>query len=118
MGIKRSGLAVDEHGRLISRHGDLVKDFDGDQVAANIKSRLLVFQFEWPYAPNQGISWFELLGKDVDYELLRSVLVRTILGTNGVKTLDFLEFDIDNKTRTLNITGRVNGEIKFEIGGD
>lgn len=90
-------------GDLFLQAGDLVWTTDlAAETAQRLRVRFRFFQGEWFLNRREGTPWFQsILVKDPSDQTIRAVFSQIITGTEGVKSLDSLSFDLDTSTRTL-----------------
>lgn len=82
--------------------GNLVLCTDVRAIASHVESRLRFFLGEWFLDLREGMPYFqEVLVKNPDISVVRSLLSRVILETPGVTTLDTADFTYDPAERTL-----------------
>ena len=115
-------LALNSNHDIEIINGELVFVDDADEVAQAVKTRLLFFFSEWPWAVNEGVPWFEqIFIKNPDFTLVESVLKTEIIETEGVVELFSFDLDFDRRNRGLKIEnliirsnfGLINTEISI-----
>ena len=78
--------------------------YGSEQIAQNIKSRLLFVRNEWFLKLPQGIPYFDLLGRNPNMEEIRSYMTAEILKTWGVDELIYITLDLEKGSRKLVVT--------------
>lgn len=85
---------------LVNRDLSLLRD--GDLVAQRIKQRLLTHLGEWFLDETIGLPWNQLIfQKGFPVNLIRSYIIRTIVLTVGIESLDTFELDVNSSTREM-----------------
>jgi hypothetical protein len=76
-----------------------------DAIRQQVIIRCKFFYEEWFLDERLGIPYFrDILIKNPNLDLVRSLYRQTILGTPGVATLPTLDLDLDTATRELTVT--------------
>ena len=95
---------------LLDNSGDLVVNSSGDielanSVAQKIRIRLLWFEGEWRWSPEEGLPYMgNLLVKSPDTDLFESMIREKIFEVDEVSEVKNVDIDIDPKTRKATIT--------------
>ena len=90
-------------GDLVIENGDLVIIYDDEALIQQLWLRLSDVLGDWFRDTTYGTDWFgSILGKKSDITR-RTELRRVILGTEGVSSLERLELEYANSSRTLTI---------------
>lgn len=86
--------------KLVNRDISLLRD--GDLVGQRIKQRLLTYLGEWFLDATIGLPWNELIfQKGFPINLIRSYIIRVIVLTVGIESLDTFELDVNSSTREM-----------------
>jgi hypothetical protein len=102
--IPTGDLAITDHGFVIAE--------GVQQIRQRIASRLKFFLGEWFLDLRQGIPYFrDVLVKNPNFDVIRSLMRRVILGTPGVLSLVRFDMEFDSSTRvaTFAFEAVVNG---------
>ena len=112
-------LFLDETGNISLRKSETL-DKLVDLICQRVKCRLQTFRGECYLDRNMGVPYFkEVMKKNPDLGKVRSLLAATIVGVEGVKSLEELKIKFDASTREYKVIFRaladngnvVNGEI-------
>lgn len=112
-------LFLDETGNISLRKSETL-DKLVDLICQRVKCRLQTFRGECYLDRNMGVPYFkEVMKKNPDLGKVRSLLAATIVGVEGVKSLEKLKIKFDASTREYKVIFRaladngnvVNGEI-------
>ena len=78
--------------------------YGSEEIAQNVRSRILFARGEWFLKLTQGIPWLtRLLGRNPRIEEIRAYVTAEILQTWGVEQLLTLSIYLDKRKRKLNI---------------
>ena len=113
---------------LLDKDGDLVVTDDGNIVLANsvaqkIRIRLLWFEGEWRWMPDEGLPYKDnLLVKDPDTDLFESMIREKIFDVDEVTAVEDVDITTDYKTRKANISftaktdeETINEEVTLDV---
>ena len=112
-------LFLDETGNISLRKSETLDELV-DLICQRVKCRLQTFRGECYLDRNMGVPYFkEVMKKNPDLGKVRSLLAATIVGVEGVKSLEGLKIKFDASTREYKVIFRaladngnvVNGEI-------
>lgn len=112
-------LFLDETGNISLRKSETLDELV-DLICQRVKCRLQTFRGECYLDRNMGVPYFkEVMKKNPDLGKVRSLLAATIVGVEGVKSLEELKIKFDASTREYKVIfraladngNRVNGEI-------
>lgn len=112
-------LFLDETGNISLRKSETLDELV-DLICQRVKCRLQTFRGECYLDRNMGVPYFkEVMKKNPDLGKVRSLLAATIVGVEGVKSLEKLKIKFDASTREYKVIFRaladngnvVNGEI-------
>lgn len=112
-------LFLDETGNISLRKSETLDELV-DLICQRVKCRLQTFRGECYLDRNMGVPYFkEVMKKNPDLGKVRSLLAATIVGVEGVKSLEELKIKFDASTREYKVIFRaladngnvVNGEI-------
>jgi len=112
-------LFLDETGNVSLRKSETLDELV-DLICQRVKCRLQTFRGECYLDRNMGVPYFqEVMKKNPDLGKVRSLLAATIVGVEGVKSLEGLKIKFDASTREYKVIFRaladngnvVNGEI-------
>ena len=89
---------------LIIENYDLALVDGIDLVRQAIKQRLLLVLEEWFLDDTVGVPWYQyIFQKGADINRVKSILINTISGTEGVIKITSFELDYNNVNRSLSI---------------
>jgi len=75
------------------------------QVAQLVRSRLQTIKGEWYREGSVGVPWFDsVFVNNYDLPTIESYIAKTIVSTNGVKSLDSMSTQVDRAARRLTVT--------------
>lgn len=106
---------------LAREGGDLVLISGAEEVAQNVKIRLLTMKYEWDFNVLLGVQWIDsggMFDPQVPKREKELVLRRVILETEGVLSLKSFLFRVDNvnKAAVVEFTATtVYGLIEMEV---
>lgn len=96
----------DDHDIFIGEDNDLVVISSADQVAQNVKIRLLSYLGEWFLNIKSGTPYFQsILGQVYRPQNAAAIIRKRIIGTPGVDSM--LKFDFDLTNRSLSIFAEI-----------
>ena len=112
-------LFLDETGNISLRKSETLDELV-DLICQRVKCRLQTFRGECYLDRNMGVPYFkEVMKKNPDLGKVRSLLAATIVGVEGVKSLEKLKIKFDASTREYKVIFRAladNGNVvKGEI---
>ena len=99
---------------LIIENYDLVLVDGIDLVRQAIKQRLLLVLEEWFLDDTIGVPWYQyIFQKGADINRVKSILINTISGTEGVIKVTSLElnYNISNRNLTVDFSAQTNEGI-------
>ncbi len=112
-------IKLDASGDLEILGGDLTLIDESEQVAQNIKTRLLTIEGEWILDYTRGVPWFDkVFAPSTSIEERNALIKRAILGTKGVKAITKYEFAMDYIERTFYVSFEATtdyGEVFVEV---
>lgn len=73
------------------------------EVAQKVYTRLRFVLNDWAFDDTQGIDWFGILGNKNTENTIRSEVIRTVVNTDGVQTIDSFSAEVNRLTRTIAI---------------
>lgn len=90
-------------GDLHIRKGDLVWTKDiAEETSQQLRVNLQFFLGEWFLNQAEGTPWFQqLLEKGTTEQTVKAIISKIIVKTEGVKTIDFLTYNLDAAARKL-----------------
>lgn len=76
-----------------------------EEISQRIMQRLRFFFAEWFLDVSEGVPWFQIIfEKGTSADIIEGILKETIIGTEGVVTLDRFEpLQFDPKTRLVQV---------------
>ena len=77
---------------------------NSEAVAQTVQAVLLSFKGDWFLNAEHGIAWFDLMGRNVDLNQIKSELTSTVLNVVGVKKITDYKADLNRETRNLTVT--------------
>jgi hypothetical protein len=106
-------LAIDdEEGDLVVDNGDLVLTYDLESIRQDVRARLRFFAGEWFLNTDEGVPYFEnVLVKNPDQSLLRTVFRDIILGARGVTGVPEMKLDYEGPRRRLTVSFRASTDL-------
>lgn len=75
-----------------------------EAIAQRVTTALLSFKKNWFLDELHGVNWWAYFVKNPNVANMESEIKRTVLGINGVYTLDDLKLELDTETRKIIIT--------------
>jgi len=89
---------------LLDKDGDLIITHSGDirignSVLQKIKIKLLWFAGEWRWNKEEGIPYFDFLGKNGDTEHLESIIREKIFEVTEVTNVENVNIEVNRATR-------------------
>ena len=106
-------LDINNHDLIIENY-DLVLVDGIDLVRQSIKQRLLLVLEEWFLDDTIGVPWYQyIFQKGSDINRVKSILINTISGTDGVIKVTSLElnYNISNRNLTVDFSAQTNEGI-------
>lgn len=104
-------LKIDTTGDLVIENGDLVLVDGLTAIGQHVAMRLRSFKGEWFLDQTTGVPYFqEILQKGTPPSRIRALIRQTILGTEGISSVDELELDYDAATRALSVAFKATAE--------
>ena len=106
-------LDTNNHDLIIENY-DLVLVDGIDLVRQAIKQRLLLVLEEWFLDDTIGVPWYQyIFQKGADINRVKSILINTISGTEGVIKVTSLElnYNINNRNLTVDFSAQTNEGI-------
>lgn len=98
--------------RPVRSGGSFVRVTGAQEIAQNVKVRLLLFLGEVWLDTTQGVPYFqEVLLKGVDPAALQVVFREAILGADGIVSIELLELAFDPATRVLTVDYQATGTL-------
>lgn len=90
-------------GDLYLRNGNFVWTTDlAEETAQRLRVRFQFFQAEWFLNKLEGTPWFQqILEKGVSESTVKAITSKVITGTEGIRTLDSLDYILDAGARSL-----------------
>ena len=70
-----------------------------DEIKQSVVTRIKSFKNDWFMATESYIDWFNLLSNRNTEEATRVQLIKTVLDTEGVNTLNEINFEINRENR-------------------
>lgn len=106
-----TNLSFDDDFNLVMDANNWVLVNGVDALRQRLVANLQAFQGEWFLDPALGVPYFQTVfrrRKGVDLGLISTVFRDAILNTDGVKSIQNLEIDLNEATRVLTVTFRVD----------
>lgn len=93
-----------QSGDIALEQNQIVLAFDEDAIEQQLRIRLRFFFEEWFLDQRVGIPYYrEILIKNPNLQLVRSIYKEAIESTPGIDSADSLQLSIDGATRTLSL---------------
>jgi len=86
-----------------------------DAIAQNVVTRLRLFTDDWYLDVDSGIPWIELLGTRGNSDRIRREVEKSVLQTDGVKSISKLEITEDSENRGLSIELEYNDVFDLDV---
>lgn len=86
-----------------------------DAIAQNVVTRLRLFKDDWYLDVDSGIPWIELLGTRGNSDRIQREIERTVLQTDGVKSISRLEITEVAESRGISVILEYNDVFDLEI---
>jgi len=96
-----------KNGDLYLEVGQLPTIDKGAEVAQTLKNRLSTFYGEYFLDQTYGVIYIQVLNNNASFEALNLSLRSTILGTEGVSSIDSFQTSLDGINRTYNLNATV-----------
>lgn len=80
-----------------------------DSTAERLQTRLRILLSEWFLDRGEGVPYLEQIVGRGSIAHVRQILRQRILETEGVRSLDQLDLNLDRQTRVLSVVFAVNG---------
>lgn len=92
-------LLIDGNKFVLTQHNS------DDEIAQRLMQRLRFFFGEWFLDVSEGVPWFQIIfEKSTSPDIIEGILKETIIGTEGVVTLDrWVPLEYDPKTRLVQV---------------
>lgn len=111
-------LFLDETGNISLRKSETLDELV-DLICQRVKCRLQTFRGECYLDRNMGVPYFkEVMKKNPDLGKVRSLLAATIVGVEGVKSLEELKIKFDASTREYKVIFRALADNGNEVNGE
>jgi hypothetical protein len=111
-------LFLDETGNISLRKSETLDELV-DLICQRVKCRLQTFRGECYLDRNMGVPYFkEVMKKNPDLGKVRSLLAATIVGVEGVKSLEKLKIKFDASTREYKVIFRALADNGNEVNGE
>lgn len=111
-------LFLDETGNISLRKSETLDELV-DLICQRVKCRLQTFRGECYLDRNMGVPYFqEVMKKNPDLGKVRSLLAATIVGVEGVKSLEGLKIKFDASTREYKVIFRALADNGNEVNGE
>ena len=75
-----------------------------EEIEQNVVTRIKSFKGDWFLDEQANIDWFNILGNKDTQTVTEQQLSRTVLGTNGVRTINELNFILDRENRKASVS--------------
>lgn len=106
-----------ETGDLLITNNSLTLTQNANAIRQHLQCTLRLFSGEWFLDTTEGVPWFtQILVKQQTFSIVREVLKKTILDTEGVISLTFFDFDFDRENRVASLEFKalsIDGPIDF-----
>lgn len=99
-----------EGGDLVIQQGDFQFIKGHEEVVQCCRHEIATNVGEWFLNPNMGMNHDLFLGKQTNEELMRSELQQALLREERIESVDTINFETDQKGRSLLITFMVMGK--------
>lgn len=76
---------------------------NSDAIAQNVITRLRLFTDDWYLDVDSGIPWIELLGTRGNYDRIQRAIEKSVLQTDGVKSITRIEIEEDRTNRSISV---------------
>ena len=86
-----------------------------DAIAQNVVTRLRLFTDDWYLDVDSGIPWIELLGTRGNSDRIRREVEKSVLQTDGVKSISKLEITEDSESRGISIALDYNDVFDLDV---
>lgn len=102
----RIGLAIDQttNDLFFRNDGSLAVVVEAEAVGQHVRQRLKTFQGEWFLDNRVGVPWLDqIFARQYDPVLAEAVMKNSIMGTDGVVSIDTFSVSFSREMRRLNI---------------
>lgn len=87
-----------------------------EEIAQNLKTRLLSFKNDWFLDNEANIDWWSLLGTKNNEQIIINEVTRVTLDTDGVVSINSLDTTLKNRNITISVAvTTIYGEITTEF---
>jgi len=94
---------ITSEGDFIFGRGRASYKTNSDAIAQNVVTRLRLFTDDWYLDVDSGIPWIEILGARGGFDRIQRAIEKSVLQTDGVKSISRLEVEENAKTRTISV---------------
>jgi len=84
-------------------------------IAQNVVTRLRLFTDDWYLDVDSGISWIEMLGTRGNSDRIQRAIEKSVLQTDGVKSISRLEIEKNSEDRSISIILEYNDIFGTEV---
>ena len=112
------GFALDAKGDLLIENNEISLVTGESLTQQKVATVLQTNLGEWFFDLEQGIDRNNLLGKDINEELVRYEVERGLLQVDSTFNVTEFSYEFDRKARTAKVTFRAQTENGEEVGGE
>lgn len=84
-------------------------------IAQNVVTRLRLFTDDWYLDVDSGIEWVELLGTRGNTDRIRRAIEKSVLQTDGVKSISRIEIEQNAEDRSISVILEYNDVFDVEV---
>lgn len=103
-------LALDENDDIfLDAYGNIATVTGNQSIQQHVKTAIRLWLGESDFDETKGVQYRNILGEQLNDELLRDELESAVLGVDGVARVISLEYSTNNLTRTYTV------HVKYEL---
>ena len=109
-------LKLTDDYNFLFENNNLVLATGTDALIDRLKTNLKLYKGDWYLDTNLGVPYIEkVFKKQTNVGALYSIFGNIILGTEGVKSINKLQFDQDKETRKLIVTFNITSDEGVQL---
>lgn len=106
---------INSSGDWLFGHGRNSYKTKSNAIAQNVVTRLRLFTDDWYLDVDSGIEWVELLGTRGNTDRIRRAIEKSVLQTDGVKSISRIEIEQNAKDRSISVILEYNDVFDVEV---
>lgn len=112
------GFALDDKGDVLIENNEISIVVGDSLIQQKVWTTLHTNQGEWFFDRGQGIDFDNLLGKNINEELVRYEIEKGLAQVDASFTITEFAYTVDSKNRIAQVTFRAKTEKGEEAGGE